>query len=48
MKDYERNKKPHLKYWDANNLYDWAMSKIFPENDFKWVDKKFMIVYKKL
>ena len=24
MKDYGKNKKPHLKYWDANNLYDWA------------------------
>ena len=35
MKDYEKNKKPHLKYWDANNLYDWIMSKIFLVNDFK-------------
>ena len=25
-------------YLDANNLYGWAMSQLFPTGDFKWVD----------
>ena len=26
--------KSHLKYWDENNLYGWAMSEKFPVNNF--------------
>ena len=26
-------------YLDANNLYGWAMSRKFPINGFKWVEK---------
>ncbi|XP_046547498.1 uncharacterized protein LOC124257474 [Haliotis rubra] len=32
----EANK--HLIYWDANNLYGWAMSQALPERDFEWVE----------
>lgn len=27
----------HLIYWDANNLYGWAMSQYLPTGDFKWM-----------
>ena len=26
------------KYRDVNNLYEWAISKKLPVNDFKWVE----------
>ena len=39
MKNYDINKESSfLMYVDANNLYDWAMSKKFPVDGFKWVD----------
>ena len=39
MKNYDKNKKsPFLTYVDANNLYDWVMSKKLPVDGFKWVD----------
>ena len=39
MKDYNKNKESsYLKYWDKNNLYDWAMSQKLQVNDFKWVE----------
>lgn len=28
----------HLIYWDANNLYGWAMSQYLPTSNFKWLD----------
>ena len=34
MKDYEKNKGlSHLKYWNVNSLYGWAMSQKLPVND---------------
>ena len=39
MKDYDKNKEfSDLKYWDANNLYGWAMSPKLPVNKFEWVE----------
>ena len=36
MKDYDKNKESlYLKYWDANNLYDWAMLQKLPANSFE-------------
>ena len=36
MKDYDKNKESlYLKYWDANNLYGWAMSQNLPANSFE-------------
>ena len=38
-KNYDKNKESsYLKYWDVNNLYDWAMSQKLHVNDFKWVE----------
>ena len=36
LKDYDKNKESsHLKYWDVNNLYRWAMSQKLPVNKFE-------------
>jgi hypothetical protein len=32
--------KTYIRYWDANNLYGWAMSQYVPIGDFKWVDEE--------
>lgn len=32
--DKENN---HIKYYDANNLYGWAMSQPLPYSGFKWL-----------
>ena len=40
MKDYDKNKESlHLNYWNANNLYGWAMSEKLPVNSFKWIEE---------
>ena len=39
MKDYDKNKESsYLKFWDANNLYRWAMSQNLPVNGFNWIE----------
>ena len=39
MKDYDKNKESsYLKYWDANNLYGWAMSQKLSVNNFEWIE----------
>ena len=39
MKNYNNNKESsYIQYFDANNLYGWAMSKKVPVNGFKWLD----------
>ena len=39
MKDYDKNKESsYLKYWDVNNLYDWAVSQKLPVNKFEWTE----------
>ena len=39
MKDYNKNKaSSYLKYWDANNLYGWAVSQKHPVNNFEWIE----------
>ena len=27
----------YLQYWDANNIYGWAMSQKLPVNNFEWI-----------
>ncbi|XP_071055460.1 uncharacterized protein [Onthophagus taurus] len=39
MDNYDSNSpSKFLMYWDANNLYGWAMSQPMPYGDFKWLD----------
>ena len=39
MKNFNNNEEsPYIQYLDANNLYDWAMSKKLPVNGFKWIN----------
>ena len=39
MKNYNNKEEPsYIQYLDANNLYDWAMSKKLPVNGFKWIE----------
>ena len=38
MKNFDKNNESlYLKYLDANNLYEWAMSQKLSVNGFKWV-----------
>ena len=39
MKDYDKTKEsPCLKYWNVNNLCDWAMSWKLPVNNFECIE----------
>ena len=38
MKEYDKNKESsYIQYWDANNLYGWAISQGLPVNNFEWM-----------
>ena len=38
MADYDKSKEPsYIQYWDANNLYGWAMLQKLPVNNFEWI-----------
>ena len=38
IKHYHKNKKSsYLQYWNASNLYGWAMSRKVPVNNFEWL-----------
>ena len=40
MKGYEKNKKSScLKYWEVNNLCEWAMSQSKHVIGFKWIEE---------
>ena len=42
MKDYDKNKESsHTQYWNANNLYDWAISQKPLINNFEWIKDTF-------
>ena len=39
MNDFDKNKESsYIQYFDANNLYGWAMSQLLPVSDLKWVE----------
>ena len=38
MKNYDKSKESsYIQYFDANNLYGWAMSQKLPINGLKWI-----------
>ena len=38
MKDYDKNTEwSYIQYWDANNLYGWAMSQMLSVHNFEWI-----------
>ena len=39
MNNYDKKRIIISKYWNANNLYGWAMSQKLPVGGFKWVRK---------
>ena len=40
LNGYDKSKEwKYLKYWDVNNLYDWAMSQKLPVNNFEWIEE---------
>ena len=44
MTGCDKNKESsYLKYWDVNNLYEWAMSQKLPVIGFKWVEETSLI-----
>ena len=44
VKNYDKNKEAsHLKYWDVNNFYGWAMSQKLPVEGFS-VDWKYISI----
>ena len=45
MKNYNNNEESsYIQYLDANNLYDWAMSKKLPVNGFKWIETAGLLI----
>ena len=39
MKDYDKIKESlYIKYWDVNNLYDWAISEKLQVNKFELIE----------
>ena len=38
MKDYENKESSYIKYWDANNLYCWAMLQKLAVKNFEWIE----------
>ena len=44
MKCHDSSKKSKfILYWDANNLYGWAMCQYLPYGGFKWFSKKILV-----
>ena len=40
MKDCDNKEKNSIIYWDANNLYGWAISKYLLYSGFNWLSEK--------
>ena len=41
IKSYDpKQESKHITYLEANNLYGYAMSKLLPVSQFKWIDPK--------
>ena len=45
MRDYDKNKEPsYIQYWDINKLFDWAISKKLPVNNFEWINNTYQLI----
>ena len=45
MRDYDKNKESsYIQYWDINKLFDWAMPKELPVNNFEWINNTYQLI----
>ena len=44
MEEYDEAPSKYIMYFDANNLYGWAMSQYLPTGNFRWMTDPYLIL----